>query len=46
MGQVSRRNNQAVTTAIIGSFKGIKNAKSITVNHGREFAKYDEIEEN
>lgn len=25
-------------------FQGTKNAKSITVNRGREFAKYDEIE--
>ncbi|TOY71193.1 IS30 family transposase, partial [Leuconostoc citreum] len=42
---VSGRNSQAVTPAIIRFFKGIKNAKSITVDHGREFAKYDEIEE-
>lgn len=43
---VRRRNSQAVTPpAIIRFFKGIKNAKSITVDHGREFAKYDEIEE-
>ena len=43
--QVTGRNSQAVTPAIIRFFKGIKNAKSITVDHGREFAKYDEIEE-
>ena len=45
MRHVSGRNSQAVTPAIIRFFKGIKNAKSITVDHGREFAKYDEIEE-
>jgi len=45
MRHVSGRNSQAVTPAIISFFKGIKNAKSITVDHGREFAKYDEIEE-
>lgn len=42
---VSGRNSLAVTPAIIKFVKGIKNAKSITVDHGREFAKYDEIEQ-
>lgn len=42
---VSDRNSQGVTPDIIRFFKGIKKAKSITVDHGREFAKYDEIEE-
>ncbi|MEX0380704.1 IS30 family transposase [Leuconostoc sp. MS02] len=41
---VSGRNSHAVTPAIIQFFSGIKNAKSITVDHGREFAKYDTIE--
>jgi len=31
--------------AIISFFKGIKNSKSITESHGREFAKHDEQEE-
>lgn len=31
--------------SIIRFFKGIKNAKSITVDHSREFVKYNEIEE-
>lgn len=43
---VSGRHSQAVTPVLIRFFKGIKNAKSITVDRGREFAKYDEIEEN
>lgn len=42
---VSGRNSQAVTPVLIRFFKGIKNAKSITVDRGREFAKYDEIEQ-
>lgn len=42
---VSGRNNQAVTPALIHFFQGIKNVKSITVDLGREFAKYDEIEQ-
>jgi len=41
---VSGRNSHAVTPAIIQFFSGIKNAKSITVDYGREFAKYDMIE--
>lgn len=41
---VSGHNSQAVTPVIMRFFKGIKNAKSITVDYGREFAKYDEIE--
>ena len=41
---VSGRNSHAVTPVIIQFFSGIKNAKSITVDHGREFAKYDTIE--
>jgi len=42
--QVTGRNSQAVTPVLIHFFKGIKNAKLITVDRGREFAKYDEIE--
>ena len=42
---MSGRNSQAVTPVLIHFFQGIKNAKSITVDRGREFAKYDEIEE-
>ncbi len=38
---VSGRNSQAVTSALILFFQGIKNAKSIYVGRGREFAKYD-----
>lgn len=41
---VSGRNSRAVTAIIINFFNGISNAKSITVDRGREFAKYDEIE--
>ena len=40
---VSGRNSQSVTPAIIRFFKDIKNANSITVDHGSEFLKYDEI---
>ncbi|MBZ5945561.1 IS30 family transposase, partial [Leuconostoc gasicomitatum] len=43
--QVSGRNSQAVTPVLIHFFQGIENAKSITVDRGREFAKYDEIEQ-
>ncbi len=42
---VSGRNSQAVTPVLIRFFQGIKNAQSITVDRGREFAKYDEIEQ-
>ena len=42
---VSGRNSQAVTPILLRFFQGIKRAKSITVDRGREFAKYDEIEE-
>ena len=47
MRHVSGRNSQAVTPVLIRFFKGIKNknAKSITVDRGREFAKYDDIEQ-
>lgn len=38
---VSGHNSQAVTPVIMRFFKGVKNAKSITVDRGREFAKYD-----
>ncbi|ORI52700.1 IS30 family transposase, partial [Leuconostoc pseudomesenteroides] len=43
--QVTGRNSQAVTPVLIHFFQGIKNAKSITVDRGREFAKYNEIEQ-
>ncbi|MBZ1514239.1 IS30 family transposase, partial [Leuconostoc mesenteroides] len=43
--QVTGRNSQAVTPVLIRFFQGIKNAKSITVDRGREFAKYNEIEQ-
>ncbi|MCP9325891.1 IS30 family transposase [Leuconostoc mesenteroides] len=33
------------TPVLIRFFQGIKNAKSITVDRGREFAKYNEIEQ-
>ena len=36
------RNSQAVVPVLIRFFKGIKNAKSITIDRGREFARYDE----
>ncbi len=39
---VTGRNSQAVAPVLIRFFKGIKNAKSITVDRGREFARYDE----
>lgn len=42
---VSDCNNQVVIPAIIRFFKSIKNAKSNIADHGREFAKYDAIEE-
>ena len=42
---VTGRNSQAVTPFLIHFFQGIKNAKSITVDRGRKFAKYDEIEQ-
>ncbi|KDA47096.1 Mobile element protein [Leuconostoc pseudomesenteroides 1159] len=45
MRQVTGRNSQAVTPILIRFFQGIKNAKSITVDRGREFAKYNEIEQ-
>ena len=41
---VSGRNSRAVTPILINFFNEISNAKSITVDRGREFAKYDEIE--
>ncbi|WP_158084071.1 hypothetical protein [Leuconostoc mesenteroides] len=34
-----------MTPVLIRFFQGIKNAKSITVDCGREFAKYNEIEQ-
>lgn len=43
--RVTGRNSQAVTPVLIRFFQGIKNAKSITVDRGREFAKYNEIEQ-
>ncbi|MBZ1534438.1 IS30 family transposase, partial [Leuconostoc mesenteroides] len=43
--QVTGRNSQAVAPVLIRFFQGIKNAKSITVDRGREFAKYNEIEQ-
>ena len=43
--QVTGRNSQAVTPVLIRFFQGIKNAKSITVDREREFAKYNEIEQ-
>ena len=42
---VSGCNSQAMTPVLIRFFKGIKNAKSTTVDRGREFAKYNEIEQ-
>lgn len=42
---VNGRNIQEVVPDIIRFFKGIKNAKLITVDHCRKFEKYDEIEE-
>ena len=42
---VSGRNSRPVTPVLIRFFKGIKNAKSITVDCGREFTKYDDIEQ-
>ena len=45
MRRVTGRNSQAVTPVLIRFFQGIKNAKSITVDRGREFAKYNEIEQ-
>ncbi|MDI6501070.1 hypothetical protein [Leuconostoc suionicum] len=35
---------QLVVLTIIWFFKGIKNAKSFTVNYGRRFAKFYKIE--
>lgn len=42
--RVSGHNSQALTPVIMRFFKGIKNTKSITVDYGREFSKYYEIE--